>query len=147
MSKIEEFIEMFKDVDNDLRLELLLDFAEKLPPIPEKYRTTEQLEAHRVHECQTPVSLWVNVIEGKVQIYADVPQESPTVRGFISLLIKAFTGVSPAEVEMAPADILNRTGLAHTLGMMRMQGLSAVYRRIKEETRKVSVKLYWVKTT
>jgi sulfur transfer protein SufE len=30
-------------------------------------------------------------------------------------------------------DILQRSGLAQTLGMMRMQGLSAIYRRIKQE--------------
>lgn len=138
MSKIEEIIETFQGLDNDLRLELLLDFSEKLPAVAEEYRTKEQLEAHRVHECQTPVSLWVNVVNGTVQIYADVPEESPTVRGFISLLIQAFNGVSPIEVEEAPLDILNSTGLAHTLGMMRMQGLSAVYRRIKNETRKIS---------
>ena len=139
MSKIEEIIETFQGLDNDLRLELLLDFAEKLPPVPEEYRSEEQLETHRVHECQTPVSLWVNIVDGKVQIHADAPQESPTVRGFISLLIKAFEGASPAEIEMAPADILNRTGLASTLGMMRIQGLSAVYRRIKDESRKASI--------
>ena len=139
MSKIEEIIEIFRGLDNDLRLELLLDFAEKLPPVPEEYRSEEQLETHRVHECQTPVSLWVNVVDGKVQIHADVPRESPTVRGFISLLIKAFDGASPVEIEMAPADILNRTGLASTLGMMRIQGLSAVYRRIKDESRKASI--------
>jgi cysteine desulfuration protein SufE len=138
MSKIEEIIEMFQGLDNEFHLQLLLDFAEKLPTIPEEYRTAEQMEAHRVHECQTPVSLWVSVVDGKVQIYADVPRESPTVRGFIALLIKAFTGVSPAEIETAPADILNRTGLASTLGMMRMQGLSAVYRRIKDEIRQAS---------
>ena len=138
MSKIEEIIEIFRGLDNDLRLELLLDFAEKLPTVPEEYRSEKQLETHRVHECQTPVSLWVNVVDGKVQIHADVPRESPTVRGFISLLIKAFNGASPAEIELAPTDILNHTGLASTLGMMRMQGLSAIYRRIKDETNKVT---------
>jgi cysteine desulfuration protein SufE len=138
MSRIEEIIETFQALDNDLRLELLMDYAEKLPQVPDEYRTKDQLEAHRVHECQTPVSIWIKLIDGKVHIYADVPQESPTVRGFISLLIKAFDGVSPNEVEKAPTDILNRSGLANTLGMMRMQGLSAIYRRIKDEMRLIS---------
>ncbi|HAB51691.1 MAG: hypothetical protein A2315_04510 [Ignavibacteria bacterium RIFOXYB2_FULL_35_12] len=138
MNKLEEIIETFQDLDNESRLQLLIDFAEKLPPIPEAYCTLVQKQAHRVHECQTSVSLWVNVVNGKVQIYADVPRESPTVRGFIALLIKAFTGASPIEIDKAPTDILNRTGLASSLGMMRLQGLSAVYRRIKDETRRAS---------
>lgn len=135
MSRLEEIIETFRAVDEDFRLEILLDYAEKLPPLPEKYQSAVQMETHKVHECQTPVSLWVEVENGKVQIFADVPRESPTVRGFISLLISAFNGAAPEAVLNAPPDLLNRTGLAHTIGMVRIQGLSAILRRIKEEVR------------
>jgi cysteine desulfuration protein SufE len=135
MSRLEEIIETFQAVDNDFRLELLLDYAEKLPPLPEKYQSAEQVEVHKVHECQTPVSLWVEVANGKVQIFADVPRESPTVRGFVSMLISAFNGAAPEAVLDTPPDLLNRTGLAHTIGMVRTHGLSAILRRIKEEVR------------
>jgi len=40
----------------------------------------------------TPVSLWVEIVDGKVHVFADVPRESPTVRGFISMLLDAFNG-------------------------------------------------------
>ena len=139
MNTIDEVVSTFEDLDNQLRLELLLDYAEKLPPLPEEYRNEEQIEAHLVHECQTPVSLWVTVFNGKVHIYADVPRESPTVRGFVALIIKVFNGVSPAEVARAPADFLHRTGLANTLGMIRLHGLSALYKRIKDETHRASL--------
>lgn len=139
MTKIEKIIETFQGLDNQVRLELLLDYAQNLPSVPEEYRTEEHLEKHRVHECQTPVSLWVNLIDGKVQIYADVPRESPTVRGFIAMLIEGLSGNSPEEVQNAPDDFLHRTGLASVLGMVRMLGLSTVYRRIKNETRIVSI--------
>ena len=135
MSRLEEIIETFQAMDDDFRLELLLDYAEKLPPLPEEYQSAEQRETHKVHECQTPVSLWVEVNNGKVQIYADVPRESPTVRGFISLLISAFNGATPEAVLNAPPDLLHRTGLAHAIGMVRTQGLNAILRRIKEEVR------------
>lgn len=135
MSRLEEIIEAFQTMDDDFRLELLLDYAEKLPPLPEKYQTIEQMETHKVHECQTPVSLWVEVNNGKVQIFADVPRESPTVRGFVSILISAFNGATTQEVIDAPTDILNRSGLARTIGMMRTQGLSAILQRVKEEVR------------
>ena len=135
MTKIEKIIDNFQGLDNQIRLELLLEYAENLSPVPDEYRTEEQLEKHRVHDCRTPISLWVNLIDGKVQIYADVPRESPTVRGFIAMLIEGFNGVFPDEVQNAPNDFLHRTGLASVLGMVRMQGLSSVYRRIKHETR------------
>ncbi len=139
MTKIEKIIENFQGLDNQIRLELLLDYAGNLPPVPEEYRTDDQLEKHRVHECRTPVSLWVSLIDGKVQIYADVPRESPTVRGFIAMLIEGFNGISPEDVKTAPEDFLHRTGLASVLGMVRLQGLSSVYRRIKNETRIASL--------
>lgn len=138
MSRLEEIIETFRALDNDFRLELLLDYAEKLPPLPEKYQSAEQKETHKVPECQTPVSLWVETAGGKVQIFADVPRESPTVRGFVSILISAFNGSTADQVLNAPPDLLNRSGLAHTIGMVRIQGLSAILRRIKEEVRLAS---------
>ena len=138
MSKINKVIETFQKLDDELRLELLMDYAEKFPSLPERYKSDKQIANHRVHECQTPVSLWVTIESDKVYIYADVPRESPTVRGFIALLINSFNGVSPEEVLKAPADILHRTGLVNTLGMVRIQGLSAIYKRIKDEIQRLN---------
>ena len=133
MSKIIDNIELFRDLDNETRLQLIFDYSQKLPPLPEMYRNREQRNTHRVPECQTPVSLWVDVSNDKVHIYADVPRESPTVRGFISLLIDSFEDVSINEVENAPTDILQQTGLDSALGMLRIQGLSSIYKRIKDQ--------------
>ena len=133
MSRIEEILSDFESMDNSFRLETLLEYAERLPEIPARYQAQAELEAHRVHECQSPVSLWVEVEDNQVRIYADVPQEAPTVRGFISMLIESFTGAAPEDVLVAPMDILNRSGLAQAIGMRRMFGLSAIYQRIKQE--------------
>jgi cysteine desulfuration protein SufE len=88
-------------------------------------------EYHRVNECQTPVFLWVEVADGKVHIHADVPPESPTVRGFISLLARSLAGAAPSDVARLPDDLLDQLGLSETLGMTRTQGLSAILHRIK----------------
>lgn len=138
MSRLEEIMKNFQALDAEFRLELLLDYAEKLPPLPEKYQSAAEKAAHRVPECQTPVSLWVEVAGGKVQIYAEAPRESPTVRGFVSLLISAFNGAAAQEVLEAPADLLSRSGLAHAIGMVRTRGLSAILQRIKAEVRRGS---------
>jgi len=133
MTRIEEIVEEFQDMEPEFRLELLLDYAEAFPLLPERYRNEEELKSHMVHECQTPVSLWVEVEDEEVHIYADVPPQSPTVRGFVAMLIEAFNGASPQEVLEASEDVLNRTGLAQAIGMRRLFGLSVIYRRIKEE--------------
>nr|MBA3498083.1 SufE family protein [Gemmatimonadales bacterium] len=95
------------------------------------YQEEKARGEHRVHECQTPVYLWVEVDQGKVHIHADVPPESPTVRGFISLLARNLDGAAPAEVAQIPDDLLDQLGLSETLGMTRTQGLTAILYRIK----------------
>lgn len=127
--KLDRYISRFRAADRNTRLEALLDFSQKLPPIsPDRARAKE---AHRVPECQTPVFLWVDVRDGRVSIAADVPRESPTVRGFVSLLAHGLEGATPAEVAALPDDLLHSLGLDEALGMLRTQGLTAIVRRIK----------------
>ncbi|MBA3445607.1 MAG: SufE family protein [Gemmatimonadales bacterium] len=131
MPSLEALIPRFKAADRTTRLETLLDYSKKLPPLPERYEAEKQLGHSRVHECQTPVFLWVEVDDGQVHIHADVPRESPTVRGFISLLARSLEGETPAAVARIPNDLLDQLGLSETLGMTRTQGLTAILQRIK----------------
>jgi cysteine desulfuration protein SufE len=131
MTGLENIIKRFQGADRDTRLELLLDFANRLPPLPEKYREAVAQGVNRVHECQTPVYLFMEPVNGSVEIHADVPREAPTVRGFLSLLIKGLKGATPEEVIAMPGDLLDRLQLSELLGMTRMQGLSAVVQRLK----------------
>jgi len=131
MPTLDTLIPRFKAADRTTRLETLLDYSRKLPPLPERYRDEMARGEHRVQECMTPVYLWVEVDDGKVHIHADVPPESPTVRGFISLLAKSLDGAAPADVAQVPDDLLDQLGLSETLGMNRTQGLTAILYRIK----------------
>lgn len=131
--KLDRYIARFQGADRATRLEALLDFSQKLPPLPlERAQAKAQ---HRVPECQTPVYLWVDVEDGKISISADVPRESPTVRGFVSLLVHGLEGATPAEVAALPDDLLHSLGLDEALGMMRTQGLTAIVQRIKRSAR------------
>ena len=131
MPSLESLIPRFKSADRTTRLETLLDYSRKLPPVPERLIHDTTREYHRVNECQTPVFLWVELVDGKVHIHADVPRESPTVRGFISLLARSLEGAAPEDIARIPDDLLDQLGLSETLGMTRTQGLSAILHRIK----------------
>jgi cysteine desulfuration protein SufE len=131
MPSLDTLIPRFKAADRQTRLETLLDYSAKLPPLPERYEAEKQQGHNRVHECQTPVYLWVEVDKGKVHIHADVPRESPTVRGFISLLARTLDNQTPDAVAQMPDDLLDQLGLSETLGMTRTQGLTAILNRIK----------------
>ena len=131
MPTLDTLIPRFKAADRTTRLETLLDYSRKLPPLPERFRDERARDEHRVDECQTPVFLWVEVDDQQVHIHADVPPESPTVRGFISLLARTLNGAAPADVARVPDDLLDQLGLTETLGMTRTQGLTAILYRIK----------------
>jgi cysteine desulfuration protein SufE len=131
MPTLETLIPRFKAADRTTRLETLLDYSRKLPPLPARYEAEKERGDARVPECQTPVFLWVEVENGVVHIHADVPRESPTVRGFISLLARSLDGLPPEKVAAIPDDLLDQLGLSETLGMTRTQGLYAILHRIK----------------
>ncbi len=135
-NKLEELKQEFDELDVRDRLETLLEFSDELPDLPETYRAKRDAGENRVHECQTPVYMWVEVVDGRVQIYADVPRESPTVRGFISLLVAALSGAAPAEVLAVKPTLLTELGLVEALGMVRMRGLHAILHRIKSEVQR-----------
>ena len=132
MPSLDSLIPRFKAADRETRLETLLDYSKKLPPLPQRFEQEKQLGHNRVDECQTTVYLWVEVDERGVHIHADVPREAPTVRGFISLLARTLEGQTPDAVAKLPLDLLDRLGLSETLGMTRTQGLTAILHRIKK---------------
>ena len=131
MPSLDQVVRRFKAADRQLRLETLLDYARKLPPLPERLQAQKDAGLARVHECQAPVFVWVEVDEGKVRLYADAPPEAPTVRGFISLLIATLDGAEVDEVRRVPDDLLDQLGLTDAIGMTRTQGLNGVLWRVK----------------
>lgn len=135
MPDFPKLIARYSGLDRETRLETLLDWSKKLPELPPTLVPLKDQGVGRVHECQTPVFLYVEVVDGAVTIHADVPRESPTVRGFLSLLIKQLNGATPTEVEATPDDLLEKLGLTQDLGMTRTQGLTAILGRIKAAVR------------
>lgn len=133
MNRLDEIIDIFRSVDPQMRLRLLLDYSRKLPPLPEKYHALRDAGLNRVPECQTPVFLYMEPDNGSLLIHVDVAEEAPTVQGFLSLLIKAFAGASREEIARVPLELLQLLGLADLLRMTRAVGLSAILTRIKRE--------------
>ena len=136
--RLDEIAAEFADLNPRERLELLLEFAEGLPDVPEPLLADRETGDHRVHECMTPVYLWVVPEDGQIRIHAEVAPEAPTVKGFVAILVDAFSGASPDEVLTISPDILRRLGLLEALGMVRMRGLSAIYNRIRQAVVKLA---------
>ena len=128
---LDKLITRVQGVDKNLRLEAVLDASKRLPPLPERLQADRDREAHRIAECQTPVFLWFEREGEAVRMFAEVPREAPTVRGFVSLLVKHLDGAPPEAFATVPTDLLWLLRLDEALGMMRTQGLSAIVRRVQ----------------
>ena len=94
--RLDEVVEQFADLPRDVKLELLLDYANAVPPLPEELAANRDT-FERVHECQTPFFVAVEVAEGRVRLHFDAPAESPTTRGFAGIL---HAGLDGATVEV-----------------------------------------------
>jgi cysteine desulfuration protein SufE len=123
----------FAELEPRERLELLLEFAEKLAPLPARYQAERNAGLNRVTECQTPVFLWVHVDDDRVHIDADVAPEAPTVKGFVSLLVDIFSGATREESLAVEPNLVQSFGLVEALGMVRMRGLQAIAHHVRRK--------------
>ncbi|WP_022891941.1 SufE family protein [Agromyces subbeticus] len=116
------------------RLQLLLEFSNELPELPERYADHPDL-FERVEECQSPVFIFVEVDEGRVHLYATAPAESPTTRGFASILAQGLDGLTAQQVLDVPADYPQSLGLGEAVSPLRVRGMTGMLARIKRQLR------------
>ena len=68
---------------------------------------------------------------GNARLEADVAAEAPTVKGFVAILAEAVDGRPVDEVLALGDDLVDRTGLAGVLGILRARGLRAIVAHVK----------------
>ena len=113
------------------RLQLLLEFSDTLPVVPEELIDPEAWE--RVEECQSPVFITVETKPDEVTVYATAPEEAPTTRGFASILVQGLHGMTPDQVLAVPPDFPLQLGLQNAVSVLRLRGMSGMLWRIKRQ--------------
>lgn len=117
------------------RLQLLLEFSNELPELPEHYRDHPDL-MERVEECQSPVFIFVEVDDTQVvHLWATAPKEAPTTRGFASILVQGLAGLTVDEVLAVPDDYPSDLGLTEAVSPLRIRGMTALLGRTKRQIR------------
>jgi cysteine desulfuration protein SufE len=136
--RLQEIADDFVAVADRDRLQLLLEFAQDLPTLPARYAEhRDRMEP--VPECQTPLFLAVEVDEdGKVHLFFDAPQESPTTRGFAGILHAGLEGLDAAEVLETPGEFSSQLGLQELVSPLRLRGMVAMLARIKRQVRETA---------
>ena len=125
----------FHSAPKDLRVQALLQFSRRVPPLPEEF-ANDRSALERVHECQTPFFLATRVDEeGLVHLFFDAPPESPTVRGFAGILQAGLEGQRWEDVLAVPADFYSGMGLETVVSPLRLRGMGAILARLKRQIR------------
>lgn len=136
-SDIPEFLkevrEDFHTLPPENQLDLLLEFSDSLPELPPEFQGRDDL-FERVIECQSPVFIHVDTSDiTSVKIYATAPAESPTTRGFASILVQGLSGLSATEILDVDDDYPHTLGITDTVSPLRLRGMSGMIYRIKHQ--------------
>jgi len=132
--RLGEVVDAFADLPRDVKLELLLDYANGLPPLPERYAENRNA-LERVHECQTPFFVATEFEEGRVRLWFDAPDESPTTKGFAGILHAGLDGERVEDVLAVPADFSARLGLSEAVSPLRLRGIAAILGVVQRQVR------------
>ena len=113
--------------DWEQRIEYVIELGKGLAPLPETART----EANKVPGCAAQVWLAVHPAEGR--LWFDADSDSALSKGNIALLLKLYSGRTPAEILAFDAKAaLDRLGLPSALTRQRANGLNSMVGRIRE---------------
>jgi cysteine desulfuration protein SufE len=130
---IQKILRRFATLTPDMTRQALVQYANRLPPLPERFQSLDK-ESYRVHECQTPVAIFSEVVDGRMQFYADVPQGAPTIRALLAMIFEAVNGQTPESVLAIPADFVRQVMDKLGLGTREI-GLNAMVDRLKRAAR------------
>jgi len=128
--RLQEIVEEFEWSEGREKVELLIDYAGRMPEMPAEIRQQPD-QCEPVEECMTPVSLFAEYLNNRMTFYFDVPPESPTVRGLAAIMAEGLSGSAPEEVLSIPRDFYQPMGLEQVLTMQRLNGFTAILAHMK----------------
>ncbi len=129
-SRLQEIIEDFQFCEGREKIELLLEYAEKMPPLPDRLQKNHD-SMDFIEECMTPVYVATEETDAGLRFYFDVPVESPTVRGFAAILGEGLEGATEKQILSLSTDLYSQMGLEKLLSMQRLNGFSAILAHLK----------------
>jgi cysteine desulfuration protein SufE len=131
--KTQAVVDDFQLIPDADRLQLLLEYSERLPDLPAEYQDDPEL-LERVDECQSPVFIAVAGSPASVSLVFSAPREAPTTRGFASLLHSALDGLPATEILNLGDEFVADLKLEKLISPLRMRGIRGMIARIKRKT-------------
>jgi cysteine desulfuration protein SufE len=132
-AELQEIVDDFALSPREMRLQMLLDYADQLPALPEHLADAPD-RLQRVHECQTPFFVAVEPDdEGGYALHFDAPPEAPTTRGYAGILSEGLSGATAEEILATPADFFTGMGLQELISPLRLRGMGAILAHVKRQ--------------
>jgi len=108
------------------RYQYIIELGRKLPAFPQAWAD----DAHRVPGCQSRV--WMEAVRREEKLYLAGASDAAIVSGLIALLLRVYSGRSPAEIGATDPVFLKDLGLLEALSTNRGNGIAAMARKIRE---------------
>lgn len=107
------------------RYEYLIDLGKSLAPFDQRHKTPEYL----IEGCQSKVWLYPSFENGIITFSAE--SDALITRGIVALLVRVFSGRTPAEIVDANIYFIEKIGLRENLSPTRSNGLLAMMKQMR----------------
>jgi cysteine desulfuration protein SufE len=121
---IGEALEVFDDWMD--RYQFIIELGRTLPPFPADWMN----DAHRVPGCQSQV--WMETRRQDGKIYLAGASDAAIVSGLVALLLRVYSGRTPAEIAATDPKFLSDLGLIAALSSNRGNGVASMAQAIRK---------------
>ena len=124
IAAIGEELEVFDDWMD--RYQYIIELGRKLPPFPDAWAE----DGHRVPGCQSRVWMEATLRDGR--LFFAGASDAAIVSGLVALLLRVYSGRTPAEIAATDPVFLKELGLLEALSTNRGNGIAAMARKVRE---------------
>jgi cysteine desulfuration protein SufE len=108
------------------RYQYIIEMGRKLPPFPQEWMD----DRRRVPGCQSKV--WMEAVLQNGRLWFAGASDAAIVSGLVALLLRVYSGRTPAEIVATDPLFLKEFGLLEALSTNRGNGIAAMARKLRD---------------
>ena len=122
----DELVEEFAFFDDWMdRYQYIIDLGRRLPEFP----ATAMTDDNKIRGCQSQVWFVADMKDDRLHFQAI--SDAAIVTGLIAMLLRIYSGRTPADILDTPADFVSALGLEKHLSPTRSNGLASMLKAIR----------------
>jgi len=126
-----EIVDEFSFFDDwEDRYQHLIDMGRRLPPLEDKHK----VEENRLRGCQSVVHFKAEYDAPVLRFHAG--SDAAIVQGLIAVMLRVYSGQTPADIISTQPDFLYQIGLDEHLSPTRKNGLASLVTAIMDAARR-----------